>query len=460
MKKYTEKFLNHSSKLKTAVVGLEVEFYLKEFSFYKTLEVLNHEFHPIQIHGFRSYHPNFNPTKDKWSLTPDSSGGQNLVELITGPVDYFTAKIFLSKIIKFVQNYGYTTDKCSVHFNISFNDPELNLSDLNTLKMILSVDEENIYNYYPDRIDNVYAKSVKGIVPFKEYDFYNIPIDSVRTNLRLPDDKYYGINFININAPKEKQRLEFRYIGGKDYEKNLGYLNYFLDYFVVLTYDCIDAVFDQTDIDNLEEYLDRRIGYYRGLSNYDSFLMNYPSINLQINQDDTYEIVSSYYANIYNRIFTLLDSIDDLKECILNYYTDKNIFEVISAERVKGTSVLKGYTFVDCNIEGILSSCNVVQCEVSDSQLTSCKLNDTEVKESKLYNCHVEDGVVIDSFFMGGYLNTDMKGGVFRLGELGPYGELDSAVIRVEDSDNFFGVDFGEIERSSGEGKKKYILKK
>jgi nitrous oxidase accessory protein NosD len=49
---------------------------------------------------------------------------------------------------------------------------------------------------------------------------FNIPINVVKNNIRLPNDKYYG-NFTHINIIKENQRLEFRYIGGKDFEKNL-----------------------------------------------------------------------------------------------------------------------------------------------------------------------------------------------------------------------------------------------
>jgi hypothetical protein len=41
MRKYSDKFLNQSSKLKDARVGFEFEFYVKDLSFYKTLELIN-----------------------------------------------------------------------------------------------------------------------------------------------------------------------------------------------------------------------------------------------------------------------------------------------------------------------------------------------------------------------------------------------------------------------------------
>jgi hypothetical protein len=120
-----------------------------------------------------------------------------MVELVTGPLPYFEAKFYLVKILKFIQIYGYTNEKSSIHFNLSFlEEADKNLNDLNVLKLILSVDEDEIYRVYPSRKNNVYAKTVKKIIPYKEYDFNNIGIDIVRNNLRLPSDKYYGVNFL------------------------------------------------------------------------------------------------------------------------------------------------------------------------------------------------------------------------------------------------------------------------
>ena len=51
---------------------------------------------------------------------------------------------------------------------------------------------------------------------------------------------------------------------------------------------------------------------------------------------------------------------------------------------------------------------------------------------------------------MDGYLNSDMIGGIFRSGELGPYASLDSDVKIVDDHENFFNTKFEE-ERTKGD---------
>lgn len=442
MEKYSDKFLNQSGKLKNCILGMEFEFYMKDLSFYKTLEILNQELAPVKVHGFRNYHPDFTPDADNHCITPDLSGGSSMIEYITGPLDYFDAKYYLIKIIKFIQTYGYTNEKCSIHFNLSFNG-DRNLNDLNILKLILNTDEEEIYRYYPTRKNNVYAKSIKNIIPYKEYDFFNIPIGIVKNNLRLPSDKYYGINFLHINNDKESQRLELRYIGGKDYEKNLGQLIYFMDRFVINTYDAIDANFNSEDSTKLEEFLEQHISNYKNLSKYDNFIVDFPSIQIQVDQNQNYDMINTYYDKIYQKIFNLVEATLDLKECIVNYVVATQTVELVDAD-FKCALTIKGYDLINCNVEGIFEDCFFVGSKIKNSQLSKCKLQHSEADNSKVLNSKVEQSDLQDCYFMNGFLNGNMHGGVFRSGELGPYATLDSDVKVVTDSSNFFDTKFEE----------------
>ena len=449
MRKYSDKFLNHSDKLKDSKIGFEFEFYMKELSYYKTLEILNDELKPVKVWGFRQYHSDFTPDAENFKIEPDLSGGSNMVELVTGPLGFYDAKYFLIKIIKFIQNYGYTNEKCSIHFNISFNDKDLN--DLNTLKLILNVDEDEIYRAYPSRKDNVYAKTVKKIIPFKEYDYFNIPIGVVKNNMRLPGDKYYGINFLHINNEKENQRLEFRYIGGKDYEKNIGQLIYFLERFIIDVNDSIDVDFDKEDVNKLEDYLENNIKNYKNFSNYDNFIIDYSTIQMQIDQNSNYDIVATYYPKIYNRIFHLIDSTEGLKECIINYVTSTQTLEIVDAN-IKTTTTVKNLDFVNSQLEGIFEECLFLGCEIKNAQLIKSKLIQSEAEESKILNCRVDQSTLTNCFFMNGHLNGDMYGGVFRSGKLGPFATMDSEVKVVTDNNNFFDTKYEDETKGDKKG--------
>ena len=450
MIKYSDKFLNQTKKLKTAKVGMEFEFYVSDLSFYKTLELLNEELDPVKVWGFRQYHSSFTPDEKNFKIEPDLSGGSSMVELVTGPLDFYDAKFYLIKIIKFIQKYGYTNDKCSIHYNISFSGDK-DLNDLNILKLILNTDEDEIWRAYPTRKGNIYTKSIKKIIPYKEYDFFNIPIGTVKNNIRLPHDKYYGINFTNYTNDKNSQRLEWRYIGGKDYELNLGQLIYFMERFIINTYDSIGSSFSPEDIKKLEEFLEDNIKNYKNLSKYDNFIVEYPSVQIQVDQISNYDIVASYYTKIYDKIFNIVDSIDELKECMINYVTKTQMIEIIDCD-IKAINTLSGVDLINCNVQGVFNDCFLVSSVVKNSQLSKSKLQGSDVYNTKILNSSAEASTLNNCYFVEGYMNSDMRGGVFRSGKLGPHATLDTDVKIVKDTKNFFDTKFDTEEKQMKKG--------
>jgi hypothetical protein len=450
MKKYSEKFLNDNEILKNSRIGFEFEFYMKDLSFYKTLEILNQYLSPVKVWGFRKYHSDFTPDNKNFKIEPDLSGGANMVEMVTGPMDYFEAKFYLNKILKFIQMYGYTNDKCSIHFNVSFDkDLEKNLNDLNVLKLVLTIDEDEIYFAYPSRKNNVYAKSVKNIIPYKDYDFNNVPIEIVKNNLSLPEDKYYGVNFLHITNPSETQRLEFRYIGGKDYEKNIGDINYFLDLFIKNIYKSIDGDFTDEDQKEIEIYLDKNITNFKNFSKYDNFLIEFPSITLQVDQNYDYNVINAYYGRVYEKLFEIIQSIDSLKDCIINFVTETQRIELIDAQ-FKSIKNLKDVDIINCTVqEAIFQNCSIVNSDLLNCQIIKSPIWGSEIKNSKVLNSSVESTELHNCYFMGGYLNGDMMGGVLRSGKLGPYANVSSETKIISETDNFFDTEFDEDRPSA-----------
>jgi hypothetical protein len=458
MRKYSEKFLNDTEFLKFARIGFEFEFYMKDLSFYKTLELLNQYLSPVKVWGFRKYHSDMTPDSKNFKIEPDLSGGANMVELVTGPLDYFEAKFHLNKLLKFIQTYGYTNDKCSIHFNVSFNqESDKNLNDLNVLKLILTMDEDEIYYVYPMRKNNVYAKSVKNIIPYKDYDFNNVPIEIIKNNLMLPDDKYYGINFLHVNNPRETQRLEFRYIGGKDYEKNIGDISYFLDLFIKNVYNSIDAGFNTEDIEKIETYLEDNITNFKNFSKYDNFLIEFPTITLQVDQTYDYNTINAYYDRMYTKLFEIVHCIDSLGDCIINFVTETQRFELIDAQ-FKAIKNIKGIDFINCTTtEAIFQECGIINSNLTNCQAIKSSIWGSELTSSKVLNSSVESSELHNCYFMGGYMNGDMIGGVLRSGKLGPYANVSSETKIISETDNFFDTSFDE-DRPSG-GKKMLDLK-
>ncbi|MEN6290386.1 MAG: pentapeptide repeat-containing protein, partial [Methanobacterium sp.] len=235
-----------------------------------------------------------------------------------------------------------------------------------------------------------------------------------------------------------------RYIGGKNYENNLGQILYFLDRFIIDVYNAIDTGFNHNDIRELENYLDKNISTFKTFSKYDNFIVEFPSISIQVDQNGLYDVFNAYYDRIFSKLFTLIDSTDDLKDCIINYVTTTQRIEVIDAT-IKSTMNIKDFDFINCIIsDGIFEDCQFINSEIKNCQLVKSKVHGCDITSSKVLNCKVEASQLKDCFFMNGYLNADMEGGVLRSGKLGPYATVSSDTKVVSDTENFFDTRFDD----------------
>jgi hypothetical protein len=162
-----------------------------------------------------------------------------------------------------------------------------------------------------------------------------------------------------------------------------------------------------------------------------------------------YELVSSYFVRIYERLWDLIKGTDGLKDCIINFVTSTQKIEIIDAD-IKCNLPLKGFEFVNCKIlNGIYDSSNFYGCEINNSQISKSKIDASDIYKSKVLSCRVENSTLNDCYFMNGVLNSDMNGGVFRSGELGPYASISSDTKIVGIDDNFFDTKFDSQEKSN-----------
>jgi len=436
MNKYTDKYINSFDILRHARIGFEFEFFTEK-PYHKLLEFLNREL-GVKVSGYRVYHSSFDPEETHWKIEPDLSLGYNGVELISGPIAYINAKTYLLKVLNILQSPGFSTDdKCSIHINISFDEetsPRI-LEKLNRLKLILNVDENFIYKYFPERENNFYAKSVKKIIPFKSFQFSSNAAEILVNSLELPDTKYYGINMLNIFDG----RVEFRYIGGDDYEEKSGEILDLVDYFVQLTWDSIDDL-DEDDMEKLTDYLQENINQFKNFSKIDSFLAQFPSIMLQVDMSSEMTILKSYYEQFYDELYDIITNIYNLSNCIINYDTEEQKLEIIDAT-FKTIFDIKRIVLVDCVIDGgSFTKCTFVNCEIKNAHLNNCTLGMTDVYKSKVESCKIENGSILhDCYVFNSLLDGEMKGGIFRSGKLGEFALIDSDVKIVTATNNYFG---------------------
>lgn len=458
MKSFTKDInnrLNYIKDLNKFRIGYEFEFY-SNMSYYKTLESLNQYLSPVKVHGFRKYHSKFKPDSNNFKLEPDYSGGADMVELVTGPIRYQESRIYLTKVLKWMQENTRTDERCSIHINIGFPEKsQFKLENLNILKLILNINEHKILKEFPDRKHNIYSKSVAKLIPFKNYDFTDVSPSIIASSLNLPSTKYFGINLNHLT----EGRIEWRYLGGKDYQFKVGQILDAMDYFIFLTSDSLFDNFNNHDYELLQEYLDKNISEYKTLAEIDDFISLYPTIELQVDKKPLYETLSTYYYRFFDKLYDLISNTENLKECIINWDTLRNRLEVVNAD-VKSTFLLEGYDFINCVIkDSTLLQCETYTCEVHNTHIDNSIIQSTEIFESKLTNCRVDQfSLIVESYFTEGILDGEIKGGVLRSGILGKNAVI-SSTTRILTEDNFFNIKKGQVVSKKG-NKKGTIIKK
>ena len=115
--------LNDSNVLQNTLIGVEFEFY-SNFSAEETASKLA-KLLDKKIHVEEKSHSQFEVTQDVFKIEPDMSGGAKLLELVTGALPYFAARLMIINVCKWIEENGYTNDRSSIHLNLSFDKSKI-----------------------------------------------------------------------------------------------------------------------------------------------------------------------------------------------------------------------------------------------------------------------------------------------------------------------------------------------
>lgn len=428
---YSNEQLNaiYSSK-----VGFEFEFFANEDIQEAKTSIANTLNKKIRIED--KAHSDFTPTDEVFKLEPDNSGGTGMIELVTGPLPFVEAKIIMAKTLKWIQENGSTNDRCSIHVNLAFDGKKLgpvtNMTKLDIGKFVLNFDEDKVYEAFPNRKDSVYAKSIKFIVPLSGMT-QNSPGKNMWQNYMFVNEKYYGINFTKI----PKGYIEFRYLGGKDYEKKYNTILSMTEHFILSLYETLtNPTYSEEDMKKLDAVLEKHQDVIQSYKTYQKFKEKFPDVRLMIDLKTADQIIEMYYPRIRDRIFDLLTKAD-LKEGLINYDSDTGRIQIKDAE-LKRCFEINDVDIVDCVIKGNIKGCDIFSSELLDSSIFECNLfGGTECKGCKIEESYVSRNVTTnDCYVFGkrGVFSGDMEGGIFRQGRATKFARFSDTteVIEIE----------------------------
>lgn len=428
---YSNEELNaiHSSK-----VGFEFEFFANE-SLDSAKESLSRTLNK-KIRIEEKAHSDFAPTEDVFKMEPDNSGGTGMIELVTGPLPFVEAKLIMAKTLKWIRENGSTNERCSIHVNLAFDGKKLgpitNMTKLDIGKFVLNFDEDRVYEAFPNRKDSVYAKSIKFIVPLSGMT-QSSPGKNVWRNYAFVNDKYYGINFTKI----PKGYIEFRYLGGKDYEKKYSTILSMTEHFITSLYETlVNPNYTEDDLKLLDSVLEKHRHVIESYKTYKAFKEKFPDIHLMIDLKTEDQIVEMFYPRIREKIFELLTKAD-MKEGLINYDADSGRIQIKDAKLMRCFEV-KGIDIVDSVIQGNIINCDIFGCDIKNSSVFESNLfGATVVEDCKIEESYVSKNVVCeDSYVFGkrGVFSGEMVGGIFRQGRATDFARFskDTEVIEIE----------------------------
>lgn len=407
--------LNEGNILKNALIGVEFEFY-SNFSAEDTAKKLA-ELLGKKIHVETKAHSDFEVTQDEFKIEPDMSGGAKLLELVTGALPYFAARLMIINVCKWIEENGYTNDRTSIHLNLSFDKSKIEnkyrISKMNVLKFILDFNEEQVFKFFPKREDSAYAKSIKFVLPKEDTHFFDGKYIN-QQNFIFPDSKYYGINF----DKRHKNYLEFRYVGGKDWQKKTSQILYLVDSFLLQLWNStenteftvLNAIELKRIISNNQRIIDAR-------KNWQTIKANWKDVKFTVDLQDDPRIVDLYWPNIKSKVMKLFTH-GELSKGHINYDSDAGRIQV-SNGRLEYCVDLQGYEFVNCFLRGEFTECDMYGCDIHGSDIHYCnfyshsQLNSTKIKSSYVHGSCVAN----DCYVYGkGIFKGKMDGGIFREG--------------------------------------------
>lgn len=419
------------SVLNASQIGIEFEFY-SNLSIEETQKQLA-ELLKRKIRLEDKAHSDFQPSAEVFKMEPDMSGGKGLIELVTGAMPYRNARIVIQKTLRWIEKNGYTNDRASIHLNMSFNPDYLQNKDMiqhmSVLKFILEFDEARVYKYFPNRKDSTYAKSIKWIMPKHESFFYNENMIS-KDNFTFANTKYYGINF----EKAQKNYLEFRYLGGKDYEKRLEDILHLADSFIMSVFkSCFNPAFTPENKIELKRILEKNRPLMEMLKDYKAVNKNWPKINILVDLTDNEQVIEVQWNRFKQKVLELLSN-GGMEEGIINYDSDYGVVQIKDG-KFKTAYLLDGFEFVDCELSGNIENSSIYGGIVDGAQIKRSQLyKGCEVKDSKVESSYVHGSCkLINCFVFGrdGIFKGKMIGGIFREGGMSKTARFDDTEIIV-----------------------------
>ena len=393
------KDLNNQKLYDNVNIGFEFEFFspIKRQELAERLSSLLGK----TVHYSNDYKSDIQVTHTDFKIEPDFSGGFKMNELVTGVMPYNEAIHVMYKVMNFIDENGFTTDRTGMHINISLNEFDLGLPErlqnLNVFKYILALNEAHIFEMWPSaksRMQKIYKNSVSNIYPKNKflsetsmtYASPNSPLDFM-----YPQSKYFGLNFEKLR----EGYLEVRYAGGPEYQLKRSSATDLVNYIAESLQQVLSSNYSYS-IDEQRKVSDIMKGQRvvtQSIKTYENFVKAYPKIELYVDLKDDPRILEANYLNIRESLFELI-TFGKMTKGLINYDTETQRVQLKDSILREGFGI-KGLDLINCTVEAEVSNCTLISCKVRSSHLTECMIvTNNDIRYCQVDECLFEKGGV------------------------------------------------------------------
>ena len=184
----------------------------------------------------------FQPTYTTSILYKEYDGDNPRYQLKTGTYNFNNLNPTFNTLLMWLNEYASLNFSTNLRTTLSFNHRNLqtikSISNMDPGKMVLKINEEYLYEKFPEGINSPFSMSIKKLIPSNHWLNAAQTIHSITNNFNIPMEQYYGVNFENYS----KGLLEFNYIIGSDYTEKPKEILEVLQYYILTTYQCLNEV--------------------------------------------------------------------------------------------------------------------------------------------------------------------------------------------------------------------------
>ncbi len=373
-----------------------------------------------------SYKSDIPVTESQFKLEADFSGGFKMHELVTAPLPYSEAVNVLFRAMNVIAENGFTSDRCGLHINLSFDKQKselpISLENLNTLKFILNLNEAKIYELWPSALNKTqkpYKGSVNFIYPKNKFIAETtLSVKPDPTQFNIPQSKYFGLNFTKL----AEGYLEIRYAGGMDYQTKKSQAVDLINYLTELTYSVLEnnSQYSLIEKQQISKILEKQKATLFAVKSPQNLKSAYPSISLYVDLHSDLQIIESNFANLKDSLFNMI-AFGNLKSGVVNYDTTTRRIQIKDARLKEGFGI-SGVDLFNCIIEGEVTNCLLHGCKVKSSLIKeSIIFTNNEIRHSLIKNCSFQrDGI---NLIAGSYLDIKAEHPIFA--------ELKECIVRA-----------------------------